>query len=343
ITEKYCGNSVPESPACCAPSGQVFTVDIENGLAFIFNNTLIYNNWEPQGETTRWLVDYTESTVRKNLIGFLGILNKYLKAPDHIHDHTKTFIQNVTEYVLGQESFTAPQLQNIFIELQSNGGDGYLSAWQPSVSCHNIKEDKCYANEWIASCGFWNMFHTMTVSAAKDNATDHLEVLEAIKGFMHNFFFCWECRHHFLGMYEQTIDTYGDNTVNTTDKAILWLWCTHNTVNQVWPLEEGNYWPPHPRFPPPGACPDCWTESPGAEYTNCSALFCQGNQGPYDCFEAQSVLHKPPFPRTYHNFSMPHVLQYLKGVYSGPYSILNPQPIDKKLNITANIKCPQLQ
>ncbi|CAL4105976.1 unnamed protein product [Meganyctiphanes norvegica] len=341
ITKKYCAISAPHRrPACCAPSGQVFTVDIENGLAFIFDNTLIYNTWEPPNTTTtRVLVDYTDPLVRGNLIVFLVILNKYLKAPNHIHDHTKKFISAVGDYVQRHSTFTAKELQRKFIELQSKGA-AFLSAWQPSVSCHNINPIDCYANAWIASCGFWNMFHTMTVSAAEANAAHPLEVIYAIRGFMHNFFFCFECRHHFLGIYEQTIDTYGDNTVNTTDKAILWLWCTHNTVNQAWRQEPDNYWPPHPTFPPPLACPDCWTESPGAEYTNCPKLFCQGNQGPDDCFRAQSVVHKDPFQRIYYNFSMPDVLTYLKHVYSVS-SPLNPDPINKKLIINDNIKCPR--
>ncbi|CAL4060480.1 unnamed protein product, partial [Meganyctiphanes norvegica] len=181
----------------------------------------------------------------------------------------------------------------------------------------------------------------MTVSAAADHGGKPLEVIDAIKGFMYNFFFCGDCRYHFLGMYHQTIGTY-NKSVDTVDKAILWLWCVHNTVNEAWGHEKGNYWPKHPPFPLPGACHDCWDppRKSGSEYTNCSALFCRNQQGDDICFSAKSEpMQEQPFPRTYRNFSMLHVLAYLKGVYSGPYLEINSGD-KKKLTFRENINCP---
>ncbi|CAL4060478.1 unnamed protein product, partial [Meganyctiphanes norvegica] len=322
--------------------GQVFTVDIENALAFIFNDTLIYNIWIKQRPNIRRLilVDYPEPPARNHLITFLGILNKYLKAPDHIHEHTLEFIRTVETYVQRTNSFNALELQKILIDIQEiNDPDVYLSAWQPPVSCHNINPGGCYLEPFLASCGMWNMFHTLTVSA--NDAAKPLEVLQAMYGFMYNFFFCGECRLHFLNMYEQTIGKYG--SVDTLDKSILWLWCTHNTVNQAWSLEIGNSWPPHPRFPLPLACPDCWGDTlrGSGPYTNCAKLFCEGNQGLNKCFSAKRKEDQSAFPRTYSEFSVPAVLNYLRGVYSGPYSKLNSRTT--RLIINENNICPLFQ
>ncbi|CAL4157441.1 unnamed protein product, partial [Meganyctiphanes norvegica] len=335
ITQKYCPFSIPytDSPACCAPSGQVFTADIENALAFTFENTLIYNSWEV--ETGRIPVNYTEP-VRNELRGFLMILDKYLKAPNHIHSHTKEFIGTVKRYV-GDHSFSASELQQEFKDIQERrGGDVYLSAWQPSVSCHNINKGTCYNNSYLASCGLWNMFHTITVSA--NDPAKPLEVIQAIRGFIHDLFFCGLCRHHFLGMYKQTITKY--DSVNTLDEAILWLWCAHNAVNEEWTDWQSNNhlggWPRHPQFPLTEACPDCWPGSLGGEYHTCATLFCHGNTEPGKCFSAQ--FNHTTTPVIYHRFSIPHVLTYLKDVYSGPYSKLNSRK--NKLIFREDITCP---
>ncbi|CAL4060476.1 unnamed protein product, partial [Meganyctiphanes norvegica] len=200
LTNKYCGISEPRRPACCAPSGQVFINDIENALAFTFENTLIYSTWNtPHKADKREYVDYTMAPAKDHLFGFLGILKKYLKAPLHIHNHTQRFIHAVENNARVENWATATQLQQIFNKTQhSSAATVYLSDWQPSVSCHNIKESHCYTKPWVASCGLWNMFHTMTVSAAADHGGKPREVIDAIKGFMSNFFFCGDCRYHFL-------------------------------------------------------------------------------------------------------------------------------------------------
>ncbi|CAL4117687.1 unnamed protein product, partial [Meganyctiphanes norvegica] len=316
ITQKYCGAN-PVEPACCAPSGRVFTVDIENGLAFIFNNTLIYNSWKPK--TGRELVRYTAG-VRSDLLAFLMILKKYLKAPHHIQDHTKNFILKVEDYVKKTNTINAIGLQQEFIKIQDSNCNAYLSARQASVSCHNIDTSKtdCYVEPWLASCGFWNMFHTMTVAA--NDTKNPLEVINAIRGFMSNFFFCGLCRGHFLGMYKQTIGSEATypGSVDTLDKAILWLWCAHNAVNQEWTDRHHSGWPKHHQFPLHQVCPRCWNS---LEETNCFTLFCKGPSGPNKCFEAK--FDDSTTTIIYENFSVPAVLEYLKDTYSRNSSQLN--------------------
>merc|ERR1711970_1593571 len=41
LAMKYCGTEMGNT-VCCAPSGQVFTADIENSLSFALRNTIIY-------------------------------------------------------------------------------------------------------------------------------------------------------------------------------------------------------------------------------------------------------------------------------------------------------------
>jgi len=48
------------------------------------------------------------------------------------------------------------------------------------------------------SCSLWTLFHFMTVQAASnDESQDPLEVLQAMHGYIKNFFGCTECSEHF--------------------------------------------------------------------------------------------------------------------------------------------------
>ncbi|CAL4132184.1 unnamed protein product, partial [Meganyctiphanes norvegica] len=319
-------------------SCQVFTCDIENALGFIFNNTVIYT----ANSSGRWPINFNESNARSYLKKFLHVTLKYLKAPDHIQYHTYNFIETVYNEIKNNNVFTAEDLQQTLINIQRNGEaeKAYLSKWQPSVSCHNINTAACYNDAWLASCGTWNMFHTMTVSA--DNETESLEVIEAIKGFMTYFFSCGDCRFHFAGMYNQTIGTYGYASVDTLDKAILWLWCAHNAVNQDWTLTEGRYWPPHPVFPLRSACECCWGKNPSHDSTTCAILFCNGTTGSMNCFEAPSDEEHPDVTHhiDYGYFSESLILNYLKRVYSGVYPKLNTNQEWKEIIFNENPPCP---
>ena len=75
------------------------------------------------------------------------------------------------------------------------------------------------------TCGLWRLFHTMTLIAVQKNAKDN--VLEAIHGFVKEFFGCNECREHFTGMVSRDNILSQDSVVTQA----LWLWKAHNEVN----------------------------------------------------------------------------------------------------------------
>lgn len=77
-------------------------------------------------------------------------------------------------------------------------------------------------------CGVWKMFHYLTVNAAERQDAPPKEVLNAMHGYVKNFFGCADCSRHFQ---EMAVDK-DMNGVASLDSSILWLWMAHNTVNK---------------------------------------------------------------------------------------------------------------
>lgn len=79
-------------------------------------------------------------------------------------------------------------------------------------------------------CSLWVLFHTLTVQCADpDTSVDisGIDVILAIRGFVHHFFGCRYCADHFTQMAKNV----SSNEVPTNDDAVLWLWEKHNRVN----------------------------------------------------------------------------------------------------------------
>ncbi|CAL4063241.1 unnamed protein product [Meganyctiphanes norvegica] len=336
LAMKYCGTETGNT-VCCTPSGQVFTADIENSISFAIRNTVIYRSFfDPPDHIYRVRRQFTDES-RDDFIEFLRILLKYLKFPQHVQLHTYGFIEDLYNKMKDQGRFTTSDLLSQLVATQNADNHLlFLSDWQPSVGCQNIFEGHCYAHFWRHTCGLWKTFHTITVSAYNDK--EPLEVINAIKGFMVNYFDCNHCINHFKGMYGQTIGT-DPSKVDTPDKAILWLYCAHNSVNQQWyvdPAAPGNHYPPHLQFPLHSACPECFPdedtpdECPDCGYTNCAQLFCPDSNDDCWTFNPPNIV--------YYNFSEPAMLSYLKTTYGGPYSYLNTNSEWNALPVTH--ECP---
>lgn len=116
-------------------------------------------------------------------------------------------------------------------------------------------------------CGMWTLFHHLTVQAAEDHSTENptakgQEILQAMHGYIKNFFGCADCSNHFQEMAAQR----GIWNVVGGDEAILWLWAAHNQVNKrlAGDLSED---PEHKKiqFPSFERCPDCY-KSKGGEW-----------------------------------------------------------------------------
>lgn len=103
-------------------------------------------------------------------------------------------------------------------------------------------------------CGLWTLFHYLTVNAVPNKGAAPREVLNAMHGFIKNFFGCSDCSFHFQSMAEirRLID------VSTLDNSIFWLWGAHNEVN-LRLAGDNTEDPMFPKvsFPTVELCPEC--------------------------------------------------------------------------------------
>ncbi|XP_068174880.1 sulfhydryl oxidase 1 [Antennarius striatus] len=102
-------------------------------------------------------------------------------------------------------------------------------------------------------CGVWTLFHVLTVQAKNNGSSDSLEVLTAMRHYVHSFFGCSECADHFENMASESL-----LSVNTLSSAVLWLWSRHNRVNNrlAGALSEDPHFPKI-QWPSPEMCSSC--------------------------------------------------------------------------------------
>lgn len=105
-------------------------------------------------------------------------------------------------------------------------------------------------------CGLWKLFHYLTVNAAIERSSSNPRIiLEAMHGYIKNFFGCEDCRNHFVQMAEKR----ELHKVNSWDESVLWLWAAHNEVNQRLAgdqTEDPMY--PKVQFPLKERCGQCY-------------------------------------------------------------------------------------
>ncbi|KAM8712935.1 hypothetical protein ACLKA7_013292 [Drosophila subpalustris] len=116
------------------------------------------------------------------------------------------------------------------------------------------------------SCSLWTLFHFMSVQAAGDEkAHDPLEVLQAMHGYIKNFFGCTDCSEHFQAMASRRKIW----NVTSKDEAVLWLWAAHNEVNQRLAgdaTEDPQF--PKIQFPSASSCAQCRNTAASASKEN---------------------------------------------------------------------------
>ncbi|KAK1298919.1 Sulfhydryl oxidase 1 [Acorus calamus] len=105
------------------------------------------------------------------------------------------------------------------------------------------------------SCGLWVLLHSLSVRVSDGESHTAFVV---ICDFIHNFFVCDDCRRHFYEMCSRV-----SNPMNTTREFALWVWSTHNSVNERLMREEndlGNGDPKFPKmiWPSRHLCPSCY-------------------------------------------------------------------------------------
>ncbi|XP_010044158.2 sulfhydryl oxidase 2 isoform X1 [Eucalyptus grandis] len=104
------------------------------------------------------------------------------------------------------------------------------------------------------SCGLWVLLHSLSVRI-EDGESQF--AFGAICDFIHNFFICEECRQHFYTMCSSVSTPF-----KTTRDFALWLWSTHNKVNERLMKDEASLGTADPEFPkiiwpPKQLCSSC--------------------------------------------------------------------------------------
>ncbi|KAG0465536.1 hypothetical protein HPP92_019700 [Vanilla planifolia] len=108
------------------------------------------------------------------------------------------------------------------------------------------------------SCGLWILLHALSVRVGDGEAQ---QAFIATCDFIHNFFKCEECRRHFHEMCSSAPSPF-----RTARSYVLWLWSSHNKVNerlmaveQEWRTGDSRY--PKMLWPPPQICASCSTST----------------------------------------------------------------------------------
>lgn len=151
------------------------------------------------------------------------------------------------------------------------------------------------------TCGLWQLFHSLSVRLASGNSQAGKRWLEAVRGYIRHFFQCSDCSRHFL---EYATSHDAEQVVSKRD-AVIWLWQTHNTVNDRLAKEEevnnlGDSKHPKMQWPSKEACTSCrqeggvndggdgWVDDQVYEFLT---KFYYGEDGPLQTGDSVKSLH----------------------------------------------------
>lgn len=166
-------------------------------------------------------------------------------------DNGQRFLDALNFYVQSKIRLNGKELSKVVKELEAKYHPVFSSSqW---IGCRPSKIGKRGF-----SCGLWQLFHYLTVSATNyDRSDEPHEVLRAIHGFVKYFFGCTHCSQHFQEMAEKN----GIWKVMTKDEAVLWLWSAHNEVNHRLAGDETED-PAFPKiqYPSRETCPQCYKQ-----------------------------------------------------------------------------------
>lgn len=134
----------------------------------------------------------------------------------------KEYMTGLRATILSKTSWSGSDLYDTVKRLEEVYAPVYLSNSKDYIGCRgSLPKYRGY------TCGLWSLFHTLTVNAARKPGFEGPKVLRAMHGYVKHFFGCTECTQHFQAMAER--NRLFD--VKENDKAVLWLWISHNEVN----------------------------------------------------------------------------------------------------------------
>lgn len=211
------------------------------------------------------------------------------------------FRANMEEYIL--------ELHNKLSSKSSwNGNEVYelvkkLEASHAPVFSTNADYIRCKGSQSKYrgyTCGLWTLFHVLTVNAARKPGYEAPHVLRAMHGYVKHFFGCTECSQHFQAMAAR--NRLFD--VKENDKAVLWLWISHNEVNLrlAGDVTED---PAHPKIQYPSVtnCPDCRL-SRGAWNLPAVFEYLQKIYGANNIHDARSIASAAASPGPFSNLDI---------------------------------------
>jgi thiol oxidase len=107
------------------------------------------------------------------------------------------------------------------------------------------------------TCGLWQLLHALAAQLP-DAPGAGAAWLAAVAGWGKHFFQCSECSAHFTAHATATAAT----AVASKREAVLWVWRTHNLVNERLVGEDadsggGDPEFPHVQWPTPAECAQC--------------------------------------------------------------------------------------
>lgn len=164
-------------------------------------------------------------------------------------DNGQRFLDALNFYVQSKVNLNGKELSKVVKELELKYHPVFSSSkW---IGCR-----ASVAGRRGFTCGLWQLFHYLTVSAVNlDQSNEPQEVLRAVHGFVKHFMSCTHCSEHFQEMAAKN----GIWTVTTKDEAVLWLWRAHNQVNRRLAgdaTEDPEF--PKIQYPSQQTCPQCY-------------------------------------------------------------------------------------
>lgn len=221
----------------------VYQIDLETALRYSLEQDIPMKGEDIDSERLEALKAYVK------------VLIKYFP----FDDKGRKFLNVLNETVAAANSFTPVEFQQTVTSLMDEHKPFLVNNKEKTgfIGCASR-----FPGLRGYTCTLWTLFHTLTVAAdSKPHlSSDPKEVLHAMQGYIKNFFSCTYCAENFakeIGNLEES--------VNSLDDSVLYLWKTHNHVNHRLHQYPGNITedPDHPKiqFPSIAHCPKCYTSS----------------------------------------------------------------------------------
>ncbi|XP_072396510.1 sulfhydryl oxidase 2-like [Diabrotica undecimpunctata] len=192
-----------------AAGDTVFQLDLENALRYSLKRE-VGGNQKISGEKLDALRKYINVLVKYFPFGEKG---KHLLR--HIQDYVNSSPEIDGHHIAEHIKQADQQGQNVF-----SGPEQWLGCRGSSPTLRGYP------------CGLWKLFHFLVTNAALDPSnnqdTKPTVVLEAMHGYIKNYFGCVDCSEHFQDMAKKRKIF----EVQSWEESILWLWRAHNEVNK---------------------------------------------------------------------------------------------------------------